>query len=74
MINIGAINSSHTKNYGVAENHGLPWYFMTPYYQMACHVIITWKIESLLIKKEKNILNYLINEINLSNQWHESWC
>ncbi len=25
MINIGAINSSHTKSYGVAENHGLPW-------------------------------------------------
>jgi hypothetical protein len=24
MINIGAINSSHTKSYGVAENHGLP--------------------------------------------------
>jgi hypothetical protein len=24
MINIGAINSKHTKIYGVTKNHGLP--------------------------------------------------
>jgi hypothetical protein len=24
MINIGAINSKHTKMYGVTKNHGLP--------------------------------------------------
>jgi len=40
---------------------------------MACHVILTWKIKSLLITKDNNIFNYLISEINSSNQWHESW-
>jgi hypothetical protein len=30
MTNIGAINSRHTKTYGVTKNHGLPWKFVTP--------------------------------------------
>ncbi len=45
-----------------------------PCCQMACHVIITWKTESLLIAKDNNIFNYLRNKINSSNQWHQSWC
>jgi hypothetical protein len=75
MTNIyGAINSKQTKIYGVTKTHGLPWKFVTPCYQMACHIIITWKTELLLITKDNNIFNFLINEINSSNQWHESWC
>jgi len=73
MTNTGAINSKHTKTYGVTKNHRLPWKFVTPCCQMACHVIIAWKIESVLIVKDNNIFNYLINDINLSNQWHEAW-
>ncbi len=72
--NIGAINSKHTKTYGVTKNHGLPWKFVTPCCQIACHVIIIWKTKLILIAKDNNILNYLINEINSSNQWHEAWC
>jgi len=74
MTNIGAINSKHTKTYGVTKNHGLPWKFVTPCCQMACHVIITWKTKLILIAKDNNIFNYLINEINSSNQWPETWC
>ncbi len=74
MTNIGAINSKFTKTYGVTKNHGLPWKFVTSCCQTTCHVIITWKIESLLIEKDNNIFNYLINEINSSSQWHESSC
>jgi hypothetical protein len=74
MANIGAINSKYIKTYGVTKNHGLPWKFVTPCYQMACHVIITWKTKLILITKNNNILKYLINEINSSNQWHEAWC
>jgi hypothetical protein len=36
MTNIGAINSKHTKNYGVTINHGLSWKFVTLCCQMAC--------------------------------------
>jgi hypothetical protein len=68
MTNIGAINSRHTKIYGVTKNYGLPRKFMTLCCQMACHVIITWKTESLLVAKDNNIFNLLINEINSSNQ------
>jgi hypothetical protein len=74
ITNISVVNSRHTKIYGVTKNYGLPWKFVTPCCQMACHVIVTWKTESLLIAKSNNIFNYLINEINSSNQWHESWC
>jgi hypothetical protein len=74
MTNIGAINSKHIKIYDVTKNHGLPWKFVTPCCQMACHVISTLKSESLLITKDNNIFNYSINEINLLNQWCESWC
>jgi hypothetical protein len=74
MTNIGAINSKHTKTYGVTKNHGLPWKFVTPYVQIACHVINTWKTKSILIAKGNNNFNYLINDINSSNQWHEAWC
>jgi hypothetical protein len=38
---------------------------------MPCHHYM--KIELILIAKDNNIFNYLINEINSSNQWHESW-
>jgi hypothetical protein len=38
MTNIGAINSKHTKTYGITKNHGLPWKVVTPCYQIACHV------------------------------------
>jgi len=55
--NIGAINSKQTKIYVVTKNYGLLWKFMTPCCQMACNVIIAWKIESLLITKNNNILN-----------------
>jgi hypothetical protein len=37
MTNIGAINSKHTKTYGVTKNYGLPWKFVTPCCQMAWH-------------------------------------
>jgi hypothetical protein len=57
MTNIGAINSKHIKTYGVRKNHGLPRKFVTPCYQMACDVIITWKIELLIIAKDNNIFN-----------------
>jgi len=57
MTNISAINSKRTKTYGVTKNHGLLRKFMTPCYQMAYHVIITWKTKSLLIAKDKNIFN-----------------
>jgi hypothetical protein len=50
MTNINAINLKHTKTYGVTKNNGLPKTFITFCCQMACHVIIRWKIESLLIK------------------------
>jgi hypothetical protein len=33
---------------------------------MACHVIITWNIELILIAKDNFLKNYLINEINSS--------
>jgi hypothetical protein len=74
MTNIGAINSKHIKTCGVTKSHALSWKFVIPCCQMACHVIITCKIKSLSIAKNNNIFNYLINEINSSNQWHESWC
>ncbi len=51
MTNIGAIKSRHTKTYGVTKNHGLQWKFVTPCCQTACHVIITWKTESLFFAK-----------------------
>jgi hypothetical protein len=40
MTNIGAINSRHTKIYGVTKNHGLPWKFVInhkgqQYFQLA---------------------------------------
>jgi hypothetical protein len=57
MTNIGAINLKHKKTYGVTKNHGLPQKFVTPCCQMACHVIITWKIKLLLIAKDNNIFN-----------------
>jgi len=57
MTNIGAINFIHTKNYGVTKYNGLPRNFMISCCQMAWHVIITWKIESLLITKDNNIFN-----------------
>jgi len=57
MTNINAINSKQTKTYGVTKNHRLPGKFVTPCCQMACHVIITWKTESLLIAKNNNIFN-----------------
>jgi len=57
MTNIDAINSKHIKNYSVTKNHGLPRKFVTPYCQMTCHVISTWKIESLIITKDNNIFN-----------------
>jgi hypothetical protein len=28
MRNIGAINSKHTKTYGITKKHGLPWKFV----------------------------------------------
>jgi hypothetical protein len=34
MTNISAIYSRHTKIYGVTKNHGFPWKFVTPHYQM----------------------------------------
>jgi len=74
MTTINAINSRHTETYGVTKNHGLSWEFVTPCCQMACHVIITWKTKLLLITKDNNTFNQFINEINPSNQWHESWC
>jgi hypothetical protein len=38
MINIGAINSKHTKTYGVTKNHGLPCKFVTLLLNgMPCH-------------------------------------
>jgi hypothetical protein len=40
MTNIGVINSKHTKTYVVTKYHTLPSKFVTPYCQMACHVII----------------------------------
>ncbi len=45
------------KTYGVTKNHGLPLKFVTPCCQMAWHVIITWKTESLSITKDNNIFN-----------------
>jgi hypothetical protein len=57
MTNIGAINSRHTKTCGVTKDHRLLGKFVTPCCQMACHVIITWKTESLLIAKDNNIFN-----------------
>jgi hypothetical protein len=46
-----------------------------PYCQMARHLIITWKTKSLLINcRGQQYFQLLINEINSSNQWHESWC
>jgi hypothetical protein len=48
--NIGAINSKHTKTYGVTKNYGLPWKFDTLLqHGMPCHhhmedqVVITCK-------------------------------
>jgi hypothetical protein len=69
MINIGAINSRHTKIYVVTKNHGLPWKFVIPCCQMAWHVIITWKIEPLLITKDNNIFNYKWNQFIKSTTW-----
>jgi hypothetical protein len=69
MTNISAINSRHTKIYGVIKNHGLPWKFVTPCCQMACYVIIKWKTKLLLIAIDNNF--------QLDNEWnylHESWC
>jgi hypothetical protein len=40
MTNIGAINSRHTKMYGVKKSW-IAMNFVTPCRQMACHVIIT---------------------------------
>ncbi len=39
MTNIGAINLRHTKTYGVTNNYGLPWKFVTPLLpnDMPCH-------------------------------------
>jgi hypothetical protein len=37
MTNIGAINSRHTKTYGVTKNHGLPWNCDTLPNGMLCH-------------------------------------
>jgi hypothetical protein len=48
MTNISAINSRHTKIYGVTKNHGL-----SPCCQMAWHVIIKWKTETLLNHKRQ---------------------
>jgi hypothetical protein len=56
MINIDVI-SKHPKTYDVTKNYGVPWKFVTPCCQMACHVIITWKTKSLLITKDNNIFN-----------------
>jgi hypothetical protein len=46
MTNIGAINSRHIEIQGVKKDHGLLYKFVTHYFQMACHVIITWKTKS----------------------------
>jgi hypothetical protein len=73
MTNIGAINSRHTKTYGVTKNHGLPWKFVTLYCQMACHIITTWKTKSLLITKDNNI-SLFSKWYYSSNQWYELGC
>jgi hypothetical protein len=57
MTNIGAMNSRHTKTYGVTKNHGFPQKIVTPCCETTCHIIIAWKIELLLIAKDNNILN-----------------
>jgi hypothetical protein len=62
MTNIGAINLKYTKTYDVTKSHGLPQKFVTPYCQMACHVIITWKIKLLLINPKGQQLFQLVNK------------
>jgi hypothetical protein len=67
MTNISAINLRH-KNLWCYKNSWIAMKICEPCCQMACHVIVTWKIELLLIKKDNNIFNQIINEINSSNQ------
>jgi hypothetical protein len=57
MTNINAINSKHTKTYGVTRKSWFAMKIYDTFCQMACHVIITWKIESLLLAKDNNIFN-----------------
>ncbi len=46
----------------IMDGHGN---FVTPCYEMVCHVIIIWKTESLLTTNNNNIFNQFINEINV---------
>jgi hypothetical protein len=57
MTNIGEINLRHTKTYGVTKKLWIAMKICDTLLPMACHVIVTRKIESLSVVKDNNIFN-----------------